>query len=334
MSNDPDTDDLKINKDVSINAVKATEGYTWLGFSLSYSSDISRLIQFNFNKKKVNITKFYSWLHLNESTPFPLKLRVLYGCMFSALLYSCEAWGDLSCITNSILEIERKGIKSCLGVKQGTSNDLLYIELNKGDIKSTIMERQYNFYNKFKMLSSDEAVAKQIWQKYTSLNIDENTNLINYYTKLQADAEKADIRQRLSKVDSSDKTMDLRYKELTNLRYCKPLYSSMINDLDRITVTRWRLSSHKLFVETARYQQPKIRREDRKCSICTILEDEHHALFICQAHYFIRLKYEDFLKKSKTVNDILNPTTSEEIKLSAEYIREIEKNMEKLKMIR
>ena len=82
--------------------------------------------------------------------------------MFSPILYSCEAWGNFNSIADSILTIERKVIKSCLGVKQGTSNDILYIELNNGDIKSTIMQRQYNFYKKFQALNAEDAIAKQI----------------------------------------------------------------------------------------------------------------------------------------------------------------------------
>ena len=59
--------------------------------------------------------------------------------MFSPILYSCEAWGNFNSIADSILTIERKVIKSCIGVKQGTSNDTLYIELHNGDIKSAII---------------------------------------------------------------------------------------------------------------------------------------------------------------------------------------------------
>ena len=76
LPNYPRVNDLKVIDLVSINSVNAIEGYTCLGFSLSYANDVSRLIEFNFNKKKINIAKFYSWLHLIESSPFPLKLTV------------------------------------------------------------------------------------------------------------------------------------------------------------------------------------------------------------------------------------------------------------------
>ena len=50
--------------------------------------------------------------------------------MFAALLYSCEVWGNISHIAESLLAIERKALKACLGVKQGTANNLgaIYME--------------------------------------------------------------------------------------------------------------------------------------------------------------------------------------------------------------
>ena len=99
-------------------------------------------------KKKVNISKFYSWLQNNEYTPFPLKLRILYGCMFSPLLYSCEAWGDFSSIENMILKTEGKTLKACLGIKAGTPEDVIYVEINRSDIKAVIKHRWYNIFER------------------------------------------------------------------------------------------------------------------------------------------------------------------------------------------
>ena len=65
--------------------------------------------------------------------------------MFSALLYSCKAWGDFSSIENMILMTERKALKACLGIKAGTPEDVIYVEINRPDIKAVIKHRQYNF---------------------------------------------------------------------------------------------------------------------------------------------------------------------------------------------
>ena len=99
------------------------------------------LILANLNKKVFNISKFYNWLDVNESALFIIKLRVLYSCMFASVLYSCESWGDVTIITDKLLEIERNALKRCLGVKLGTTADIVYYKLNLLDIKLVIIQR-------------------------------------------------------------------------------------------------------------------------------------------------------------------------------------------------
>ena len=85
-----------------------------------------------------NIVKFYAWLEDNEDTPFDIKLKVLYTCLFSSMLYSVEAWGDTSKYETKLMKIEQEALKRCLQVKNGTTNDIIYIELNKSDPLSRI----------------------------------------------------------------------------------------------------------------------------------------------------------------------------------------------------
>ena len=59
----------------------------------------------------------------------------------------------------------------------------------------------------------------------------------------------------------------------------------------------WRLSNHKICIETGRYNDPSIPREYRKCVICNILEDEHHFMFICPTFNNIRMRFADILNK-------------------------------------
>ena len=97
-------------------------------------------------------------------------LRVLYCCMFSSLLYSCEAWGDITCIAERLLLIERKALKRCLGVKSGTSDDIIYFELNQPDIVSVIQQRQLKFFNKLLSVDPKEAIVKSIMVHYANMS--------------------------------------------------------------------------------------------------------------------------------------------------------------------
>ena len=71
-------------------------------------------------------------------------------------------------------------------------------------------------------------------------------------------------------------------------------YLTIINDVNkRRSFTRFRISNHKLMVESGRYQN--ILREERICQICNLneVETENHFLTSCNAYENIR---QDFLE--------------------------------------
>ena len=76
---------------------------------------------------------------------------------------------------------------------------------------------------------------------------------------------------------------------------------------NRVIITRWRLSCHRLRVETGRYTHPRLPREQRVCSLCGILEDEQHVIFVCPIYNNIRLDYEELLSTNNTITMLLNP---------------------------
>ena len=92
------------------------------------SNDITEIIIANLKHRAFSIKKFYDWIEINENTPIKVKLQVLDTCMFPAYLYGAETWWKIDTVANMILIKERKMLKRILGVKQGTSNDPIYIE--------------------------------------------------------------------------------------------------------------------------------------------------------------------------------------------------------------
>ena len=66
---------------------------------------------------------------------------------------------------------------------------------------------------------------------------------------------------------------------------------NITNDKRRKTLTRFRLSLHRLFIETSRYNGTP--RNERKCVLCTqnVCESEYHFLLYCSLFEELRTKY-------------------------------------------
>ena len=69
----------------------------------------------------------------------PYKKKVFDECIISSLLYGCESW-----LTNKKKEIERlyhSAIKSLLGVRDTTRNDIILIECGMTKIDEFIRKK-------------------------------------------------------------------------------------------------------------------------------------------------------------------------------------------------
>ena len=172
-----------------------------------------------------------------------------------------------------------------------------------------------------------------IWNLYND-NVDSSVEgVIHYFQNLQQKNKQKDKEARKERSRLSQRSMTVRYRELTDFEHCEILYNSFVVEKYRIAITRWRLSSHPLYIETGRYQRPKLARAERKCSICHVLEDEHHSLFVCTAHTFIRARYSELLSAYPSVSTILHPNNTEDANNIGKLILEIEKNMDTLNMV-
>ena len=180
LSKTPHTDPLQIDEDQFVESAHE-KGYVYLGSLFISSNILIDHILANINNRKGNIHKFYAWLQYNTDTPIKVKIIVLYNCVFSAILYAAETWGDITIISEKILQMERKALKRCLGVKPSTPNDILYIELDRGDIVATIRDRQHKFFQKLFLLDEGSAVVLDVLELCKELTI------VKYYEELHGE---------------------------------------------------------------------------------------------------------------------------------------------------
>ena len=87
------------------------------------------------------------------------------------------------------------------------------------------------------------------------------------------------------------------FKTIDNYK-CEDYLHQVTNTRHRIAVTKLRLSSHKLAIETGRYSRPFKKPAERIRPICKIeMEDEYLFLNICPAYQEIRCSLLDYLEK-------------------------------------
>ena len=103
--------------------------------------------------------------------------------------------------------------------------------------------------------------------------------------------------------------------------------------LHRITLTKLRLSNHKLAIETGRYVRPYNKPKERICSICKKdVEDEIHFSILCPAYQEKRSTLFEYLNKEYSVSVnrmapddvflfLINPSSKNKpVKLIAKYV--------------
>ncbi len=232
----------------------------------------------------------------------------MYSCLFESILYSCEAWGDLVMIEEKFNLIERKALKAILGIKQGSADEIVYAEINRAEISAVIKDRQHNFWNKFQSLTNEDAIARTVLDFYWDKCSNSEDNLCNYYNSLNGKQNDTNLDMISQRINNSQSSMCVRYKLVIGMPE-RPLflYISFTNEKDRQLITRWRMSSHPLFIETGRRKNPKIPRAERICMLCNVLEDENHAIFHCKAHDFIRVSFVEYLSENSSVMKFLDP---------------------------
>ena len=128
-------------------SVKHVSFVTLLGSQLSESGSIEDDHRFHMRHRYPAVTKFFNFLRNNKLAPTAVKLKVLQACVTSALLHNCEAFGDK--VPDDLERLYFILIKSALGVRKSTANDLVLVESGLLNLKGMIHSRQYKFYETF-----------------------------------------------------------------------------------------------------------------------------------------------------------------------------------------
>ena len=82
------------------------------------------------------IRNFVSWA-------IPAKLKVLQAVLNASFLYGCKSWIGASC--NGVCRLYMTGIKTTLGVRTSTTNDICLLELGLPTLEAFVKQKQHFF---------------------------------------------------------------------------------------------------------------------------------------------------------------------------------------------
>jgi hypothetical protein len=251
-------------------------------------------------------------INCNKYKLKPKLLCQLFDSFVGSILnYAAEIWGH-----SKSKEIERIHLKFCkriLNVNIRTSNAAVYGELARYPLYIGRYVKIIKYW--FRLLETDNIILKEVYNLCLS---DCNNGKSNWLTKVKnllyqygfnyvwddptIVNSKSFIplfKQRLIDtfiqswhVDKENSGVLTLYTNLKDTFLYEPYLDILPSNL-RLFISKIRMSSHSLRIQTGRYGTNRVARNERYCTYCNTqdLEDEYHFILICPCYNNIRKKY-------------------------------------------
>ena len=225
--------------------------------------------------------------------------------------YGCEVWGNHN--APDLEKVHLKFCKSILGVKRSTSNFVVYCELGRLPLIYVRKLRIIKYW--LKIMQSENCILKSSVE-YMYEVFSTKPNCKNWISNVKSILDEIGLSDIFENVHSlSSKYVICIVKERLTDVYKQNILSDITSSskcymykhlIDHVTlqnyltkpifnqykkfISKLRLSSHCLYIETGRHQ--KIPIEKRICQTCKEdVEDEFHFMLKCPSYKDLRLKF-------------------------------------------
>ena len=271
--------------------VKTCSYYVYLGAIFCDSGKTSMSIKINANIRMCQALKFVSFCKKNNDIPFFIKKKIFHAALMSSILYGCESWLDGNIKPMEILY--NMCIKHLLGVRKTTNTNLCMVELGLPPLKSLVKEKQRKFFRDMWVERRD--MADDPLNFMLRLTLSSNTSASRYVKDL-LDNDVHDTSEAMNNiiqnVCNSNSSKCIYYKSINPSIPVHSVYNmkSKINELERISWSKLRLSAHSLVIETGRWNRRgrgRLPVEQRLCE-CGQVQTEQHVIEVCPRSQHIR----------------------------------------------
>ncbi len=303
------------------NQITHTSHYNYLGLKITSTGNFNHAVNELRDKAR---RAFYA---MKRQCPIEIPIRIWLKIVESVIepiaLYGSEVWGPLTNPSQDLTKWEKHPIetlhaelcKNILHVHRHTTNNACRAELGKYPLITKIQKRAFKFWKHLKLsdpqsyhykalqhqeMSKESKPFLQLIQSFSpdasltstdALNHNIRTNQITAQTKQSYITHWQTQTQQQSKMQC--------YLSLKR-EYSMAEYLFTVSDKKlRSTLTRYRLSGHKLMIETGRHRQTWLPPEQRLCSHCDLnqMEKELHFLTECSKYTDIRTVYYDKIQQ-------------------------------------
>ena len=283
--------------------LKCSPNEVYLGSMITCSNKLIHDVEADIKNRQVNVVKFYAFLRSNRNAPLDIKLKVLESCLVASTLHNAETWADSK--IERLEVVYRRMLKSVLGVRMSTCSEFLYVELGVHSIRTYIMVKQFNFWQKVQELDDSDPLqyAISLGERYNLKEVKHYVNLIKTYNN--ADEIVTDfhekIRNDIRKKAEQNRTRYITYLKINPLLDHPEVYKTTYGHKNVSMLGKLRTTTHNLQIDMGRRTSTPT--ELRKCH-CGAVEDEEHFLLRCYAYTNIRQRHH--VTQTTTLTSILD----------------------------
>ncbi len=303
------------------NQITHTSHYNYLGLKITSTGNFNHAVNELRDKAR---RAFYA---IKRQCPIEIPIRIWLKIVESVIepiaLYGSEVWGPLTNPSQDLTKWEKHPIetlhaelcKNILHVHRHTTNNACRAELGKYPLITKIQKRAIKFWKHLKLsdpqsyhykalqyqeMSKESKPFLQLIQSFSPDASLTSTDALNH--NIRTNQITAQIKQSYITHWQTQTQQQSKMQCYLSLKreYSMAEYLFTVSDKKlRSTLTRYRLSGHKLMIETGRHRQTWLPPEQRLCSHCDLnqMETELHFLTECSKYTDIRTVYYDKIQQ-------------------------------------
>ena len=316
--------------------VEIVDSFKYLGVVFSRNGRFLNAMNDNIEKARKGLLSLRRTFR-EKIIPIDCQIEMFDKVIEPILLYGCEIWGMEN--TEKIEQFRLKSLKQILQIRNSTPAYIIYGELGKMPLKTTIKTRMLRFWTRIKM-GKTEKISSQLlnlmtkdacgykWVNYIKNILDTTGNTYIWLNQYLDNKKENDIIQNLKdqelqnlNVKASISSKGRTYMFLkTNWEI--EFYLSRLNKEKTRALIRFRTGNHKFPIEIGRHNKVPI--ENRTCRHCNMLGDEYHYLLECTKFRLSRNKFLDkkyFIRPNmQKYKELMNCKNLEQINNLATFV--------------